>query len=152
MKRIVLFIMLCVAFAACKKDHPATQPMAQGGILGKWAIRSVITIGRDTAGKEISNGEHVYNISPGEYFQFNANGTWMESILPDSIPGIGIFGNYVINSAASFTLKNSNPDASEEVCTISALSQSSLVFSHQRSTTFNGVIPGYIEYIFNLAK
>jgi len=72
--------------------------------------------------------------------------------LPDPQSGIGESGSYILHADTSFTLINVNLPSSPEECKIVALTSSSFVFSHQKATLFNGVTPGYLEYLFELKK
>jgi len=49
-------------------------------------------------------------------------------------------------------LINANAPSKAVECKIASLTDTSFVFNFQRTTLFNGVTPGYLEYIFQLKK
>src|SRR5215471_10271519 len=150
MKAIFSFILFVFLFSACKKDNSGGPASPANGITGKWKIITVTVIPHDSTGITI-NGGTVYTEPSYYYFQFNADMTWLENLTPDISPA-GEEGNYVLHSDTSFTLVNANAAASPEECKIITLTNSSFVFSHQRPTLYNGVTPGFLEYIFKMQK
>ncbi|MCC8426180.1 hypothetical protein [Mucilaginibacter sp. UR6-11] len=151
MKRLVVLILFAATLAACKKSQTMTLPVPGNKITGKWTINSVTVIPRDSTGKAINNGA-VYPEPSYYYFQFNSDNTWAESLSPDPNSGIGEAGNYILHADTSFTLINVNLPSSPVECKITSLTDKSFVFTHQKATLFNGITPGYLEYIFDLKK
>lgn len=149
MKAIMSLTLLAILFAACKKDNNGTT---QGGnaITGKWKIITVTVIPHDSLGVAMNNGTE-YPQPSYVYFQFNADLTWLENESPNQPPA-GEEGNYVLHSNTGFTLTNANLPASPVECKISFLTNSDFVFSHTEPTKFNGVTPGFLEYVFKMQK
>jgi hypothetical protein len=58
----------------------------------------------------------------------------------------------LLHADTTFTLINKNLPAQPEECRILSLTDTSFSFSHQRTTLFNGVTPGFLEYVFQLKK
>ncbi len=149
---LVITILFTTIFVACKKTQTNTAPPVKSNkMAGKWTIVSVTVIPRDSTGKAINNGT-VYPEPSYYYFQFNADNSWVQNLAPDPNSGIGESGTYVLHADTSFTLTNVNLPASPEQCKIVTLNDSVFVFSHQKATLFNGVTPGYLEYLFDLKK
>jgi len=152
MKKLFIFTLFAVTFAACKKNQSITSPPAQGNkMTGKWIITSVTVIPRDSTGTALNSGT-LYTEPSYYYFQFNSDNSWVQNLAPDPQSGIGESGSYILHADTSFTLINVNLPSSPEECKIVALTSSSFVFSHQKATLFNGVTPGYLEYLFELKK
>lgn len=149
MKAIFGLTLLIILFAACKKANTGST---QGGnaITGKWKIITVTVIPHDSLGVAMNSGAD-YTQPSYVYFQFNADLTWLENESPNSPPA-GEHGNYVLHSNTGFTLVNANLPASPEECKIISLTNSDFVFSHTEPTKFNGVTPGFLEYVFRLQK
>jgi len=158
MKKTYLIGLLAIVLAACK-NVGAVAPAAQSGngttsgnsMAGKWNIVSVTVIPRDSTGKAINNGA-VYTEPSYYYFQFNMDNTWVENLGNDPNNILGESGSYVLHADTTFTLVNVNLPSKPEECKIISLANSSLTFSHQRTTLFNGVTPGYLEYVFLLSR
>src|SRR5476651_1038413 len=146
MKKLLILSLFALSLAACKKGQ--TNPPAQSGnsITGKWTILSVTVIPRDSTKKAINSGT-IYPEPSYYYFQFNADNSWVEILDPTPNANLGESGSYVLHADTSFTLTNVNLPTSPEECKIVSLSSNSFTFSHQKSTLFNGVTPGYLEYI-----
>jgi hypothetical protein len=151
MKKFSFLALLIVLFIACKKNQPGTTPVLKGKITGKWNFDSVVTVFRDSTGKNIL-GKNTYPNSNGTYFQFNTNNTWVENLIPDSLNDLSQGGEYQLLSDTSFILSGSGAHPYSETCKIYSLSPSVFVFSHRHDTRFNGVTPGSIEYIFTLSR
>ncbi len=151
MKRLfILVLFAALAFTACRK-MPATPAPPNNAIAGKWTIISVTVIPRDSTGNTINAGT-VYPEPSYYYFKFNPDNTWVEVLAPDPQSDIGESGHYTLHSDTGFTLVNTNlPDQKVE-CKIVSLSDTAFVFTHQRATKFNGVTPGFLEYLFKLKK
>lgn len=152
MKVFALFFLAIVLMVSCKKyDDPtqATEPQTATLIIGKWSFNSVTTVYRDSTGTE--RGSHTYTNDPQAYFQFNQNGMWLESLLPDSLLSGVESGIYEVNSDSTFTLKYPGINT-DELNKIYFLTSHSFKFSHTRSTMFNGTIPGTVEYVFDMYK
>jgi len=152
MRRISFFILAVVLFAACKKGQTKSPVLPNNKIAGKWTIVSVTVNALDSTRNFIPSRSHVYTNPPNNYFKFNADGTWAEQLVPDSLSDLGLTGNYVLNSDTTFTLLHSGPNSAPTACKISSLSPSLFVFSHERSTKFDGTIPGFLQYVFKLTK
>jgi hypothetical protein len=150
MKKLFLPMLLAIAFTACKKDKIGMPAAQENKMTGKWNIITVTVIPRDSTGKAI-NGGTIYPEPSYYYFQFNANLTWVENLAPETTD-IGESGNYVLHEDTGFTLVNSNALSMAAECHIVSLTDTSFIFSHQRSALFNGVTPGYLEYVFKLGK
>ena len=150
MKRLSFLILAVVLFAACKKNQTHQPAPSASKIAGKWTINSVTVNALDSAGKYIPFRSHVYPEPASYYFQFNNDGTWTEHLAADSIPDFGESGNYVLNSDTGFTLLKSGGISTP--CKISSISSSLFIFTHQRSTKFDGTIPGFLEYVFKLTR
>ena len=152
MKRVIIFSLIAITFAACKKNKtttPTVQPANK--IAGKWNIISVNVIPRDSTGKAINNGT-IYIEPSYYYFKFNNDNSWVENLGPDPAISLGESGSYVLHADTSFTLINVNLQSEPEECKITSITATSFVFSHQKATLFNGVTPGYLEYLFKLKK
>jgi len=146
------FILLTLTLAACNK-HQGDQnsQTGQSNIVGKWNIESVTTYAYDSAGLR-NNGVQVYTGQPFYYFQFNADKSWVESLVPDSTANLGITGTYVLTSDSTFDLVNPKATPPATPCKILTLTSSRFAFSHQHLTAFNGTDSGYIKYVFQLKK
>ncbi len=152
MKKLLIIILSAAMVTACKKTQTNTAPPVKTNkMAGKWTIASVTVIPRDSTGKAINNGT-VYPEPSYYYFQFNNDNSWVQNLAPDPNSGIGESGTYMLHADTSFTLINVNLPASPEQCKIATLNDSVFVFSHQKATLFNGVTPGYLEYLFDLKK
>ena len=151
MKRIFILSLLVITFAACKKNQTITPITAGNKITGKWNIISVTVIFRDSTNKAINNGD-VYNEPSYYYFQFNNDNSWVENLGPDPAISLGESGSYVLHADTSFTLVNVNLPSKPEECKIASITDTSFVFTHQKTTLFNGITPGYLEYLFKLKK
>ncbi len=151
MKRIFILSLLAITFAACKKTQTITPITAGNKITGKWNIISVTVIFRDSTNKAINNG-NVYNEPSYYYFQFNADNSWVENLDPSPEANLGESGSYVLHADTGFTLTNVKLPSNPVECKITALTDTSFTFTHQKATLFNGVTPGFLEYIFLLKK
>jgi hypothetical protein len=149
MKAIFSLILSVILFAACKKDSGMTSQQGSS-INGKWTITTVTVIPHDSTGAAMNSGT-VYTEPSYYYFQFNSDLTWLENLTPDTPPA-GERGNYTLHGATSFTLINVNLPSSPEECKIITLTSSSFVFSHTEPTLFNGVTPGFLEYVFQMKR
>jgi len=149
-KKLFISLLFLIAFAACRRGQPAMPTPPGNKIFGKWTIVTVTVIPRDSTGKAI-NDSTVYPEPSYYYFQFNTDLTWLESLTPDLSPA-GESGTYTLQADTGFTLINKNLPAQPEPCKIVSLMDTSLVFSHQRTTLFNGITPGFLEYVFQLKK
>jgi hypothetical protein len=147
MQKLIFLLAVITSFMSCKKTHNSSSPTPS--IVGKWSISTVTVIPFDSTGNAINNG-NVYTEPSYYYFQFNANNTWTENLSPDISSGIEESGSYVLHSDTSFTLINTNTPTKSVECRIDTLTNTSFVFSHRRSTLFNGITPGFLEYIFHL--
>jgi hypothetical protein len=150
MKYIILFIAFLAALAACKKDQGNTPSPGNNTITGKWTILSVTVVPHDATGKVI-NDSAVYAEPNYYYFQFNNDLTWLENLTPDLSPA-GEGGTYTLQNDTGFTLINKNLPTQPVVCRILSLTGSALEFTHQRPTLYNGITPGFLEYIFKTRK
>jgi hypothetical protein len=153
-RRTIYFILLVTLSTACHKNHSPGMPnpgQTPGGasILGRWNLVSVTTYAYDSAGLR-NNGVMTYPGPAGSYFQFNTDGSWVESLVPDTLGNPASSGTYKVTSDTSFVL--SNPKAADETCKILNLSASQFLFTHQRPTAFNGTDSGYIKYQISLTK
>ena len=119
-------------------------------IQGKWNIITVTTIAYDANGQLYSGPGNIYTPPAGTFFEFDANGRWKESLSPDSLPFATMSGTYTVASNTSFTFSDSLGNHTD--CMVDSLTSSLFVFNHQRSTTFNGVTPGSLKYIFRMTK
>jgi len=149
MKRLLIFALIVLTFAACKKSKtttPAMQPANK--IAGRWNIISVTVIPRDSTGKAINSGT-VYTEPSYYYFQFNNDNSWVENLAPGATFTLGESGSYVPHADTSFTLINVNLPSKPEECKIASLTATSFVFSHQKATLFNGVTRGILN-IFSI--
>jgi len=152
MKRIFILGLLVITLAACKKTQILTPPVQTGNkIAGKWTIISVTVIPRDSTNQPINSGT-VYPEPSYYYFQFNTDNSWVESLSPTTDDSLGESGNYVLHADTGFTLINVNLPSSPVECKIVSITDTAFVFTRQRPTKFNGVTPGYLEYLFKLKK
>ena len=150
MKNILLSFLCIATITACKKNGTGNSTIPGNKISGKWNIITVTVIPHDSVGNVMNSGA-IYTEPPYYFYQFNDDLTWLENLTPDLNPG-GESGNYVLHSDTSFTLINVNLPSSPVECKITSLTNTSFVFSHQRPTLYNGVTPGFLEYIFQLRK
>ncbi len=144
--------LVAIGFAACKKTQttmPATQ--TDNKITGKWNIVSVTVIPRDSTYKPINSGT-VYPEPSYYYFQFNADNSWVENLDPTSALALGERGSYALHADTAFTLVNVNLPSNPVECKITSLSGSAFTFTHHKATMYNGVTPGFLEYVFELKK
>jgi hypothetical protein len=154
MIRIYTFLfLLAISLAACNKhSSPVPNPFpGQPSIVGKWTIISVTTYAYDSTGLR-NNGVQVYPGQSYYFYQFNADKTWLESLVPDSLSDLGITGTYAVTSDSTFTLTNPKAISPAEPCSILYLTDTSFSFSHQHATAFNGTDSGTIKYVFKLRK
>ena len=151
MKKLFTLILFTAFFIACNKNQTGTVSTQDNKIAGKWKIITVTVIPRDSTGTAINNGT-IYTEPPYYYYQFNTNLTWVENLAPDTNAGIDESGSYLLHADNSFTLINANAPSKAAECKIASLTDTSFVFNFQRTTLFNGVTPGYLEYIFQLKK
>lgn len=153
MKAHLTPVIAALVLASCSKKPygmtPAHSTTTQA-MVGKWTIDSVVTIAYDLNGNVLNGSGHVFVDSTNSYFQFNADATWRESLLPDSLADAGLNGQYTVTSDTTFTISGSN--RTDEPCRIVSLSDSVFIFSHQRSADFNGMIPGFLQYVFHMSK
>ena len=151
MKKLSILILFATFFIACNKNQTGTASTQGNKITGKWKIITVTVIPRDSTGTAINSGT-IYTEPPYYYYQFNTNLTWVENLDPDTSAGIEESGTYLLHADNSFTLINANAPSKAAECKIVSLTDTSFVFNFQRTTLFNGVTPGYLEYIFQLKK
>ena len=151
MKKPVAIILIAIAFVTCKKDQTAMTTTQTSKMTGKSNIVTVTVIPSDSTGKAINNGNIITEPSY-YYFQFNVDNTWVESLTPDPNADLGESGSYILHADTSFTLINVNAPSKAAECRIATLTDTTFEFHFQRTTLFNGVTPGYLEYIFNLKK
>lgn len=135
---------------ACKKNQGNMPSPGTNSIAGKWTILSVQVIPRDSTGKAM-NDSATYSEPNYYYFQFNNDLTWLENLTPDLSPA-GESGTYTLKGDTGFTLVNKNLPLQPEECKILSLTNTSFEFSHQRTTLFNGITPGYLEYVFKMRR
>lgn len=147
MQKLIFLLAVITSFVACKKNHNDSSPAPF--IFGKWSIHTVTVVPFDSTGNAINNGT-VYTESSNYYFQFNANNTWTENLGPDINAGIEENGSYALHGDTSFTLINTNAPTKSAECRIDTLTNISFVFSYRRSTLFNGITTGFLNYIFHL--
>jgi len=147
--KVFIPILLMMAFAACRRQPGMPTPPGNK-IYGKWTIMTVTVIPHDSTGKAMNDGT-VYTEPSYYYFQFNTDLSWIENLTPDLSPA-GESGTYTLKADTGFTLINKNLPAQPEECKILSLTDMSFVFSHQRTTMFNGITPGFLEYVFQLKK
>ena len=151
MIKTVTFILFALAFITCKKSE-TVMPTTQGNLItGKWNIVTVTVIPRDSTGVAINDGNTITEPSY-YYFQFNMDNTWVETLAPDPNAGIGESGTYLLHADTAFTLTNANAPSKAAECKIATLTETSFEFNFKRATMFNGITPGYLEYIFQLKK
>jgi hypothetical protein len=151
MKNTIILIALVTGFVACSKNQGA-PPSPQGKtITGKWTILSVTVIPHDSTGAAINNGT-VYTEPSYYYYQFNNDLTWLENLSPDVSPA-GESGNYSVNAdTTGFTLINKNLPSQPVECKIVSLTSTTFTFTHQHATKYNGITPGFLEYIFQMKR
>ena len=150
MKKMFISILFGMSIAACRRDDPGMPSPQAKKIAGKWNIITVTVIPHDSTGKVMNDGT-VYTEPSYYYFQFNANFTWVENLAPNVNP-IGESGTYTLHADTAFTLVNKNVPSQPEECKILSLTDTLFIFSHQRATLYNGITPGFLEYIFKLQK
>lgn len=152
MKTIFILSLFAITLAACKKAQTISPNIHMGNkMTGKWTISTVTVIPQDSTGKAINNGT-TYPEPSYFYFLFNADNSWVENLAPDPNLPLDETGSYVLHADASFTLINKDLPSSPVECKITALTDTSFTFTHQKSTKFNGITNGYLEYIFKLKK
>lgn len=146
--------MLTILSTGCSKDHG--NPSSPGGLsgkptmFGKWTIVTVTTIAYDSTGALLASRGNVYTNPPNNFFTFNTDGTWIESLLPDSLADAGLNGHFDITSDTTFIIHNAT--GLDEPCHIDSLTTSLFVWRHRRAADFNGTIPGYLDYVFRMTK
>jgi len=150
MKAMISLILFVIPFAACKKDHVGNTFPQGNKITGKWNITSVTVIPHDSTGATMNSGT-VYTEPTYYYFQFNTDMTWLENLTTDVSPA-GESGNYLMHADTGFTLINKNVPSTPEECKIVSITNSSFVFTHTEPTLFNGVTPGFLEYVFRMTR
>jgi hypothetical protein len=151
MKRVVTMMMIAAVFTECKKDQ-TNMPSTQGSkITGKWKIITVTVIPLDSTGKAKNTGNTITEPSL-YYFEFNADNTWTETFMADPNANLGEHGTYRLYGDAGFGLINTNAPAKAVDCRIVTLTNTSLTFKFARPTLFDGITPGYLQYIFQLEK
>jgi len=150
MRKMPVLILFVTVFAACRRDDPGMPSPQARKITDKWNIITVTVIPHDPTGKTINDGT-VYTEPSYYYFQFNANFTWVENLAPNVNP-IGESGTYTLLADTAFTLVNEHVPSQPEECKIVALTDTTFIFSHQRATLYNGITPGFLEYVFKLKK
>ena len=151
MKNIFTLIALVTGFVACSKNQGTPSSPQGKTITGKWTIINVTVIPHDSTGAAINNGT-VYNEPSYYYYQFNNDLTWLENLTPDVSPA-GEGGNYIVNAdTTAFTLINKDIPSQPVECKILSLTNTTFEFSHQHPTLYNGITPGYLEYIFKMKR
>jgi hypothetical protein len=150
MKNILKLIAFVTVVTACSKNQGNMSSPGGNKIAGKWTIVSVTVIPHDSTGKAKNDGT-VYTEPTYYYYQFNNDLTWIENLTPDLSPA-GESGTYALKADTGFTLINKNIPSQPEECKILSLTNTSFEFSHQHPTLYNGVTPGYLEYIFKMRR
>lgn len=150
MRKLIIPLTVTALFVACHKRHEDATALTPT-IVGKWTINSVTVIPLDSTANAI-NGGTTYTEPPYYYFSFTTGNTWLENLSPDPNSGLEESGTYQLHGDTSFTLVNTNAPAKAVECSIDTLTNSKFVFRYQRSTLYNGITPGYLEYIFHLQK
>jgi hypothetical protein len=151
MKKLFTLVLFATFSIACKKNQTGRLATQGNNITGRWNIITVTVVPHDSTGAAINNGT-IYTEPIYYYFQFNADLTWLENLAAEPGPALGESGTYVLHADTSFTLINANAPSKATECKIASLTDTSLTFNYQRATLFNGVTPGYLEYIFQLKK
>jgi len=152
MKTIFILALLTITLAACKKTQTiAPTTHTSNKITGRWSISTVTVIPQDSTGKAITGGA-TYPEPSYYYFQFNADNSWVENLGSDPNISLGESGTYVLHADTGFTLINVNLPSKPVECKITALTDTSFTFTHQKSTAFNGNTNGFLYYIFKLKK
>jgi hypothetical protein len=159
MKRVVhqlfVFGMLTILTNSCSKDHSNPSSGGTTGkptIVGKWTIVNVTTIAYDSTGVVLDHRGNVYTDPPNNFFTFNSDGTWSESLLPDTLADEGLGGTYRFTSDSNFVLTNPKAITPDEPCSIDSLTTSLFVFRTRRAANFDGTIPGWLERVFRMKK
>ncbi|HVS97198.1 MAG TPA: hypothetical protein VHE54_11975 [Puia sp.] len=136
---------------SCHKDHGNPSPAGNGKptMFGKWTIVTVTTIAYDSTGAVLSPRGNVYTNPPDNFFTFNSDGSWTESLLPGDLDE-GLNGRYTITSDSTFTIMNAT--GVDEPCHIDSLTTSKFVWRHRRAALFDGTIPGFLDYVFRMIK
>jgi len=150
MKNVFILIAFVTGLAACNKDQGGMPSPGANTITGKWTILSVTVIPLDSTGQAKNDGT-VYTEPSYYYYQFNNDLTWLENLTPDLSPA-GESGTYTLKGDTAFTLVNKNIPSQPEECKIISLTATTFEFSHQHPTLFNGITPGFLEYIFKMRK
>ncbi|TDX00366.1 hypothetical protein [Dinghuibacter silviterrae] len=139
------YLWIPLILAACHKG-PGTPPH---GFVGKWNLIAVHVAAYDSTGVETSS--YTYTTPPGSYFEFDAQGRWVESLYPVADTSLGLSGTWSKVTDSTFVL--TNPMASSSVvCSIDTLNSSTFAFSETRPALFNGTRHGYIGYTFELIQ
>jgi hypothetical protein len=157
-KSFVVFALSALLLGACNKDRLNQESGSdQTTIVGKWNVDTLTTYFYDSSGLR-DLGVHIYPAGAPDFpyrFQFNDDDTWTESShFPTDPDYIAANGTYTITSDSTFTLMYVTAVSSREIepCKILSLTSTSLVFSKQLTTVFDGTDPGYIKYVFKLTK
>ena len=157
-KTITGLLVSAILVTGCHKSqiNPAVTS-GQPTIIGAWNIDNVTSYFYDTTG--LRDSVHDYPAVTNDIYyryQFNADQTWNESFAssPQGSFQLSSGGTYTITSDSTFTLFNPGAITNQvsEPCTILSLTSSSLIFSKEQSTVFNGNDPGYIKNVFRLTK
>jgi len=158
MKKTVIGPILAAIFlVACSKnkDNRIVSPL-QASIAGRWTVDTVTISFYNGSGLFDSTiiGYPIAGINDPLYFQFEEDSTWFESLVGGSDTTVVTEGTYSYSSSNAFTLMypNASPTRKNEPCSIISLTNTSFIFSKQRSTVFNGTDPGSIKYVFRLRK
>ena len=159
MKKILAGLALAMILSSgCKKYQLDPMPQSsQPSVVGTWNVDSVTTYFYDANGLR-NDGVHVYPEGAPDYpyhFQFRGDDSLIESLhLPSSPDYTVAKGIYSITSDTSFTLVYPTATSSRELepCKIVLISDSKLIFSKELQTVFDGSIPGYIKYVYQLTK
>ncbi len=156
-KAVIVFFISSILLAACHKYQTDPSNHAQPSIVGTWNVDTLTTYFYDSAGLH-EMGVHVYPAGAPDHpyrFRFNDDYSWVESLHSPSDPDyIAANGTYTITSDSTFTLMYVTAVGGKEIepCKILSLTGTSFVFSKQLTTVFNGTVPGYIKYVFQLTK
>ncbi|HEY6957135.1 MAG TPA: hypothetical protein VI385_17905 [Flavisolibacter sp.] len=150
MRTLIISLTVAALLLACHKKQEEAD-LSTPSMVGKWTINSVTVVPFDSTATPINNGT-TYPEPSYYYFSFTTANTWLENLAPEPASGLDESGTYQLHGDTSFTLTNTNAPAKAVECRIDTLTNAQFVFTYQRSTLYNGITPGYLEYIFHLAK
>lgn len=156
-KTVSAFLISALFLTACHKSQINPPVLVEPFIVGKWNVDTLTTYFTGSNGLLLKR-DHAYPVGAPDYpysFEFKNDHSVIESMhLPTDANYIVVDGAYSFTSDSSFTRTYVSPvsGVNVEACKILFLSNSSLVFSRELITIFNGNDPGTIRYVYKLTR